>query len=1045
MTYQHANDAASAGTDPDLVQLIDELADRYQAGDPVDWDAVARQHPDRFERVKALWPAIAAMGDLGSVTGHHSHRSALASSVPAATIGELGDFQIIREIGRGGMGVVYEATQVSLGRQVALKVLPFAPVLSDKPLQRFKNEAQAAAHLNHPNIVPVYAVGCERGVHYYAMRYIEGRTLATVITELLRMDGAVLDPPQTNPTDELGFTLAVELASGQLAPDRGKVGDDSATEPCSPEAPLPVGGRPDKPTRGDRSTERSTRTTAFFRTAARLGLQAAEALDHAHEQGILHRDIKPSNLLIDAQGNLWITDFGLARIQGDAGLTMTGDLLGTLRYMSPEQALAKRVVVDHRTDIYSLGVTLYELLTQGPAYSGRDRQEILRRIAFEEPPGPRKLNPSIPPALETIVLKAMAKDASGRYASARDLADDLSRFLNHEPIRARRSGPTERLMMWARRRPAIAGLVCLVAVVSTIGFAVSAAQWRQAAKAKASLAVKNQELDSKATELDRKAAELRQSVYLTKIALADREIAANNLVRADQVLDECPVDQRGWEWDFLKRARHGNVRTASIGSVAGLNDLAYSPDGRQIATAGPAASIVIRDAATLAIVGTLSGHTKVVDWMAFGADGGRLASWSQDCTVRIWDTATRKTMVTIPCSPPDDDGGAAYSLDGKWIALGSEIAEPTPTGVIHLHDAVTGRLIREFRHGNSMIKVVEFSPDGKWIAATNGGRVAIIDIATGAVLQSLAIRDKSLDVMDLAFSHDGTRLAACAGDYVRFKRGELDLWEIGDGREIFAVQAHTDAAIGVAFHPDGQRLATAGADGKVRIWDTRTGRETLSLHGHQDMVSDIRFSHDGRKLATVSSDGALKVWDSAPSDDPGRQVREFCEAPGRPLIVAYSHDSRFLASGDDQGRVVVRDAETGSLVRSFRATPDTSGPWRFTPTAAGWLQEAGTRTRALKFGKLRTGPFFTLIGLVSTTATRFAAPWPSAPTARFWPRPGCGTGRSAYGRHRPAGNSTASMGSTAPQRASLSVLMATCWLREASTARYTSGKSRRAV
>ncbi|HEY2158203.1 MAG TPA: serine/threonine-protein kinase, partial [Isosphaeraceae bacterium] len=508
---QHANGSAtSAGTDPDMVQLIDELADRYQTGEPVDWEAVAREHPGRVERARALWPAIAAMAELGSVTGRHSSHSALPESAAPATIGELGDFRILREIGRGGMGVVYEATQVSLGRRVALKVLPFAPVLSEKPLQRFKNEAQAAAHLNHPNIVPVYAVGCERGVHYYAMRYIEGRTLAAVITELRRLDSAGERPPPLEPKDDLAFTLASELASGQLNPGLHPGEDDAVTASYLPQPPA-LADRPlDRPSRVTGSTERSTQTTAFFQTSARLGLQAAKALDHAHEQGILHRDIKPSNLLIDPLGNLWVTDFGLARIQGDAGLTMTGDLLGTLRYMSPEQALAKRVVVDHRTDIYSLGVTLYELLTLGPAYSGRDRQEVLRRIAFEEPPAPRKHNAAVPVALETIVLKAMAKDPSCRYASARELADDLRRFLNHEPIRARRTGPAERLMMWARRRPAIAALVCLVALVSTVGFAVSAMAWGQAALARASLIVKNHELDDKVTELDRKAAELRQ-------------------------------------------------------------------------------------------------------------------------------------------------------------------------------------------------------------------------------------------------------------------------------------------------------------------------------------------------------------------------------------------------------------------------------------------------------------------------------------------------------------------------------------------------------
>ena len=198
-------------------------------------------------------------------------------------------------------------------------------------------------------------------------------------------------------------------------------------------------------------------------------MQAAEALEHAHQQGVLHRDIKPSNLLVDGRGNLWVTDFGLARLQGDAGLTMTGDLLGTLRYMSPEQALAKRVGIDHRTDIYSLGATLYELLTLEPVYAGRDRQEILRRIAFEEPRPPRRLNAAIPVDLETIVLKAMAKDPAGRYASAQELADDLDRFLKREPIRARRSNAWERSVKWAQRRPAVAALLATVVLVILAG------------------------------------------------------------------------------------------------------------------------------------------------------------------------------------------------------------------------------------------------------------------------------------------------------------------------------------------------------------------------------------------------------------------------------------------------------------------------------------------------------------------------------------------------------------------------------------------------
>jgi len=309
---------------------------------------------------------------------------------------QLGDFRIVREIGRGGMGVVYEAQQVSLKRRVALKVLPFAAVLDPRQLQRFQNEAQTAACLHHTNIVPVHAVGSERGVHFYAMQYIDGLSLAQVIEDL-RLQ-----------------LLPKSAQSRALRPGQPATQAWQAPVPQSPIGNRQPASTPTLPVAA-LSTQRSISTREFFQSVARLGIAAAEGLDHAHQQGILHRDIKPANLLLDVRGNLWITDFGLARFQSETRLSMTGDLIGTLRYMSPEQALAKRVVVDHRTDIYSLGVTLYELLTLEPAYSGSDRQELLRQIAFEEPRSLRRLNKSIPAALEMIVLKAMEKNAAERY------------------------------------------------------------------------------------------------------------------------------------------------------------------------------------------------------------------------------------------------------------------------------------------------------------------------------------------------------------------------------------------------------------------------------------------------------------------------------------------------------------------------------------------------------------------------------------------------------------------------------------------------------
>ncbi len=284
---------------------------------------------------------------------------------------QLGDYRLLNEVGRGGMGIVYEAEQVSLGRRVALKVLPFAAAIDPRQRQRFQVEAQAAAHLHHPHIVPIYSVGCDRGVHYYAMQFIEGNNLSTLVRELAQR------------LDEIGRAAAApEMVAVAVAVD-AELTPTVDFSPGNPDAAAPEAG-----SSGEWDTTRPSaappRGRKFFRTVARLGAQAAEALEHAHGLGVLHRDIKPSNLIVDPKGNLWVTDFGLARFEEDAGLTRTGDLLGTLRYMSPEQTQPDLVVVDHRTDVYSLGATLYELATLRPVFAGRDRNELLRQIASED-------------------------------------------------------------------------------------------------------------------------------------------------------------------------------------------------------------------------------------------------------------------------------------------------------------------------------------------------------------------------------------------------------------------------------------------------------------------------------------------------------------------------------------------------------------------------------------------------------------------------------------------------------------------------------------
>jgi serine/threonine protein kinase len=438
MTMDPADDL----DDPRVFQAVQEYLAALEAGRKPDRDAFVARHAD-------IAPSLAQC--LAGLDLVHTAGSKLRDTAPLATTAvepptALGDFRIVRELGRGGMGTVYEAVQLSLGRRVALKVLPFAAALDSRQLQRFKNEAQAAAHLHHQNIVPVYAVGEERGVHFYAMQLIDGQNLAAVVDDLRRQTPG-------------------NVSRTQHDPDSAPTGNLPITAPEETRADL-----------GNAfSTLRTERPDGFFRTVARLVAQAAEALEYAHQNGIVHRDIKPANLLVDGRGNLWVTDFGLAQVQADAGLTQTGDLLGTLRYMSPEQAGGPKGLIDHRTDVYSLGATLYELLTLRPIFDGVDRRTLLHQIIHDEPRPPRAIDRTIPLDLETIVLKAIGKHPADRYATAREFADDLQRFLRDEPIRARRATVVQRARKWLRRHPSVpaTGAVLLfLLTASSVGAAL---------------------------------------------------------------------------------------------------------------------------------------------------------------------------------------------------------------------------------------------------------------------------------------------------------------------------------------------------------------------------------------------------------------------------------------------------------------------------------------------------------------------------------------------------------------------------------------------
>lgn len=359
---------------------------------------------------------------------------------------QLGDFALISELGRGGMGVVYVAVQTSLGRRVALKVLNPGLRLTPRAVARFRREAAAAAKLHHSNIVPVYATGEEGGVHFYAMELIDGLGLDAVIGQLRAQNSSNESP---------AVSADLTATTAYIPPD-----------PLTPSPAAPSGTTP----AADR----------FDRIASMIA-DVADALDHAHQNGVTHRDIKPSNLLLSPDGRLSVTDFGLAIIFGQPGMTMTGEIVGTPAYMSPEQVTGGRIPVDHRTDVYSLGATLYELLTLRPPFAAEGRDRLLAMLIQKEPAAPRSVNPQVPRDLETVCLKCLEKDPDRRYASAKDLADDLRRYVHRFAIQAKRAGPLARLRKWVKRNPALAaaGVMVLLALSAVGAFAWRAHETEQ--------------------------------------------------------------------------------------------------------------------------------------------------------------------------------------------------------------------------------------------------------------------------------------------------------------------------------------------------------------------------------------------------------------------------------------------------------------------------------------------------------------------------------------------------------------------------------------
>jgi serine/threonine protein kinase/WD40 repeat protein len=770
-----------------LGELAEEFAQQVRKGLMPDLEEYARRHPALAERIRVLFPTLLL---LEGMAGGAASTDAGHNGAALARGNTFGAYRVEREIGRGGMGVVYEAVHLTLNRRVALKVLPVQGPGQARQLERFLREAQTAAGLHHTNIVPVFDVGQVHGTPYYAMQFIDGRGL-----------------------DRLGRP-ATE-------------GDPDRTTDLPANAPSAVVS----PTTPSRS---ATGGADHFPWVAEVGAQAAEGLAYAHERGVIHRDIKPSNLLLDERGVVWITDFGLARRLDDVALTHTGVLVGTPRYMSPEQAEAAKRPVDHRTDVYSLGATLYELLTRRPAFDGRTPQELVGQILGREPVPPRRLDRKIPRDLETIVLKAMAKRPEDRYPNAAELATDLRRFLALEPIRARRIGIMGRSIRWSRRNPAVAALLATVAL-SLLGGAAVATIFAWKADRAAQVAQSNADEAIAANKRS------RRLLYAACTNLAFTALQDNRIGRLRELLDETrpgegEEDLRGFEWHYLWRSFHSGKRIASFAGI----DPVLSANGTRLAVfETPSFELRVYDTDTrrqLFARKLASGFRNY----ALSADGRIVAQWTTEDVVTLWDVDSGRERTRL--KPGNNLRSVVFDSRGHRVAVPLITPEKDP-GIGY----------------ETAVQV--------WNLATNQ-RECIL--ATG--------RCGLFDTIACAFSPDGASLACVVND-------RLALWDLATGRKRFTLPARVDNGRlstsrfekAAAFSPDSRRLAVVGDGTKdvkvwdaltnrkgsktITVWNVTTGRKERSLPGYADEITNVQFSPDGRYLAVADGIGAVTLSD----------------------------------------------------------------------------------------------------------------------------------------------------------------------------------------